>query len=266
MTGALTVTHFDYALIEDKDSKGKLISLEARIKKQHSGMAESIIEIGQELATARAILANHRNGTFIKWVEGACGFSERTAYNYMNAFERFGSFATVAKLEDTAMYALAAPKTPEKAVSEAKKLADKGISVTAKLAKELIAKHRGESKPPTSNSSVNRTASPAPREPSTPPKPEPVGKAAPSEKCPNCAGSKWTEDDGWACAKCHHPYGEPVGDPDEDRIGTQRSKTVKTVEALMRAFDDLHLLLPRSEHGDVITQCKSLLKTAKAWK
>ncbi|HEY4721527.1 MAG TPA: hypothetical protein VII92_06745, partial [Anaerolineae bacterium] len=64
-------------------------------------------------------------------------------------------------------------------------------------------------------------------------------------KCPNCAGTKWTEDDtGLACSKCHHPHGEPTGGIDDDRVTTQRQKTVKTVEALLRAFDDLHLMLP----------------------
>jgi len=69
-----------------------------------------------------------------------------------------------------------------------------------------------------------------------------------------------------SCAKCHHPYGEPTGGADEDRLGTQRQKTVKTAEALLRAFDDLNLLKARSEHGEAIKNCKGLLGTAKGWK
>jgi len=50
-------------------------------------------------------------------------------------------------------------------------------------------------------------------------------------------------------------------------VKIQRQKTVKTVEALMRAFDDLQLLVPKpTEHGDVITECKRLLRIAKGWK
>lgn len=151
----VTTANFDYSTIEDKDVKGKLINIEGRIKKRWAGVVSSIIETGGDLSAARSVLADHKNGTFVRWLEDACGFSERTAYNYMNAFDRFGSFATVAKLEDTAMYALAAPSTPEKAVAEAKKLADKGVQVTAKLAKELIAKHQPKSDPskPTPTSS-----------------------------------------------------------------------------------------------------------------
>ena len=103
-------------------------------------------------------------------------------------------------------------------------------------------------------------------------------------KCPVCAGTKWKEDDdGVSCSKCHHPWGEPAGDPDEDRIKTQRQKTVKTVEALMRAFDDLQAMKARQEHTGptkwiadevdatlrdmgVIAACKGLLKLAKGWK
>jgi hypothetical protein len=83
-------------------------------------------------------------------------------------------------------------------------------------------------------------------------------------KCPSCAGTKWTEDDsGVVCAKCHHPHGEPAGDVDDDRLKTQRQKTVKTVEALMRAFDDLQTMKARKEHAGAIKDCKGLLKIAK---
>ena len=87
------------------------------------------------------------------------------------------------------------------------------------------------------------------------------------DKCPNCAGTKWDEDkEGTFCAKCHHPKGEPAGDVDEERVRTQRSKTVKTVEATMRAFDDLQLLDSNQQHGDAIQSCVGLLEIARAWK
>ena len=86
-------------------------------------------------------------------------------------------------------------------------------------------------------------------------------------KCPNCHGTKWTEGtDGVACAKCCHPYGEPAGDVDDDRLTTQRQKTVKTCEALMRAFDDLQCMKAMKVHDEAITSCKRLLTVAKGWK
>ena len=86
-------------------------------------------------------------------------------------------------------------------------------------------------------------------------------------KCPNCAGKKWTEgEEGVSCARCNHPHGEPTGGTDEDRIATQRSKTIKTAEALLRAFDDLQQLKPTFNYNDAIAGCKALLAIAKAWK
>ena len=86
-------------------------------------------------------------------------------------------------------------------------------------------------------------------------------------KCPNCAGTKWTADEfGATCAKCHQPHGEPSGGADEDRVDIQRSKTIKTCEALMRAFDDLNMLLAKPDHPDAIAQCKFLLTIAREWK
>ena len=103
--------------------------------------------------------------------------------------------------------------------------------------------------------------------PTGPPPPGKKGKPVDLGKCPNCAGERWKEDeDGWECAKCHHPHGEPAGDVDGDRVKIQRQKTVKTVEALMRAFDDLQLLVPKEVHEATITCCKGLLATAKGWK
>ena len=86
-------------------------------------------------------------------------------------------------------------------------------------------------------------------------------------KCPNCAGTKWDEDDeGLACSKCHQPHGEPAGDVDGDRVATQAAKTRKTAEALMRAFDDLNDMCPRAEHPEAIRLCKAALKLGKEWK
>jgi hypothetical protein len=86
-------------------------------------------------------------------------------------------------------------------------------------------------------------------------------------KCPSCAGEKWSEnEDGVYCSKCKHPHGEPAGDIDEGRLATQRSKTIKTIEALMRAFDDINLMHPKADHKEAMTSCKRLIVIAKGWK
>lgn len=53
-------------------------------------------------------------------------------------------------------------------------------------------------------------------------------------------------------------------DPEQE-FRTQRSKTVKTVEALMRAFDDLNRLRKNKAHESMINDCKRQLQTAKNW-
>jgi hypothetical protein len=41
------------------------------------------------------------------------------------------------------------------------------------------------------------------------------------EACPNCQACSWVEDaEGEVCGKCGHPFGEPVGDPDEEASQT----------------------------------------------
>jgi hypothetical protein len=223
----------------------------------------------------------------------------------MSAFEHFGSFPNLGKIELSAMYELA---TNEQAKKKALKLADKGVNVTHKIAKELLAECAPKPTtrtiieqvhvPPETDSAIaddfpiayetevpadheadesgedDSTEAPGTESPQeTDHGPPRNGKEKPAGqdygKCPNCAGTRWTaDDDGVACARCHHPHGESLGgDVDTVRVSDQRSKTVKTVEALMRAIDDLHLLSPRPlEHANYIATCKILLKTAKEWK
>lgn len=55
---------------------------------------------------------------------------------------------------------------------------------------------------------------------------------------------------------------EPSG---RDEFGIQRAKTVKTIEALMRAFDDLNGIRPSMAHKAALTACKGLLERARNW-
>jgi len=205
----------------------------------------------------------------------------------------FGGFLCFAQFEDSALDELAKPSTPKQALTKAIQIAQSGKGMTRKEALDLIAKLSDKGKPGgvrASSSSAPVSPGPATGEAADPsgeedrtgtkpqeqgPRPPRSGKEKPGVasdklgKCPNCASTKWTKDDFGCvvCAKCHHPHGEPTGGADEDRIGVQRSKTVKTAEALMRAFDDLNYLLAKpDEHTEAIASCKFLLKTARAWK
>ncbi len=249
MAKELTAKAFDYSALE-KDTKSKLIWFAGQIGKQKVVHATSGLEMGKMLTEARELCGDK---PFVEWVEAECGYSVSTAYNYMDAFREFGDFPTVGKIELGAMYVLSKSKG---AKQKAIKLADKGIAVTQSMAKKLV--KLCKPKPP---------SPPSEDEPPEPPQDAPETEPQDYGKCPNCAGVKWTEDeDGVVCKKCNHPHGEPAGDRDEDRIKTQRQKTIKTAEALLRAFDDLQTMKARPEYDEAILRTKQLLAIARGWK
>lgn len=58
---------------------------------------------------------------------------------------------------------------------------------------------------------------------------------------------------------------EKPGASFSETIKLARSKAVKTAEALMRAVDDLHELMPSDQHEATIQHCKWILSTVKEW-
>lgn len=62
----------------------------------------------------------------------------------------------------------------------------------------------------------------------------------------------------------NEPSWETPSDPEKE-FRTLRSKTVKTVEALMRCFDDLNRIRKHKQHEALISGCKGMLKTTKNW-
>lgn len=263
---------FDYSVV-DKDTKSDLIYFAGEILKARDAAAKSVIAMGKTLASAQERLANHSGGVFIQWVETECGFSERTAYNLIYAFREFGSFANFAKLEDSAMYALASPATPKKARLEAMKMADKGTPVTHAIAKEIIAKYKAQQQRSDNgkpggggNSSSNTTPvadGPAASQPaavspeSDPFDVDPFEEESARGSQPEEGGENRSQTEVASPA-------DSKADP-EKQFREQRSKTVKTVEALMRAFDDLQRLRKHKAHAGAIAACKNLLQTAKNW-
>lgn len=264
---------FDYESV-DKDTKGKLIALAGQIKRHGKDFIKSVMETGEAIHEAHELLAGTgRDGRFKEWIEIETGLSVSTAYEWKNVYFRAKKLPIIGSFSPTVAYLLAPESVPDEAIKEFAKQVEKGAKATVAAAKATLAKFK----------EISSSSKPhsAPR-PAAPPKPAtshqaaatnsqeaaPAGSAgADLGKCPNCAGTKWDSDDeGVSCAKCHHPHGEPAGDVDDDRVSTQRSKTVKTVEALMRAFDDLNTMLPKPAHTGAIVSCKELLTTARGWK
>lgn len=125
----------------DKDVAGKLRNLANRLQGLKEKLAGHILEIGETITIAHEQFAKQKTGEFLKWVEFEAGYSKSSAYNYMSAFRVFGNVPNFGRIEDSAMYALAQNNTPENALKEALKLADKGVKITHKQAKEIIKKH-----------------------------------------------------------------------------------------------------------------------------
>ena len=128
----------------DKSAVSKLNVLAVYIGKEKGTVIESILKIGEHLAEVKEIIGGAgRDSQFGPWVLSECGFSIKTATNYISAFEAFGDnkLETVSNLSDSAMYLLASDRTPEDATKEAIKRADKGEKITPAVAKEIIAKH-----------------------------------------------------------------------------------------------------------------------------
>lgn len=94
-------------------------------------------------------------------------------------------------------------------------------------------------------------------------------------KCPNCAGTKWEEEDGEvSCAKCHHPWGEPAGDADE-HTATQADLAKKQVkiwaDTIARwlgsspSIDEYRGEWPGPKGDRVLKAAKELYEALKDW-
>jgi hypothetical protein len=92
-------------------------------------VARDIVEIGRHLSEARD---ECKHGEWLPWLEKEFAWSRRTADNFMNVYE-MTKVATVATLPDLpigALYALAAPSTPEAARETVIEAASAGETLT----------------------------------------------------------------------------------------------------------------------------------------
>ncbi|CAN7423860.1 DUF3102 domain-containing protein [Brucella pseudogrignonensis] len=106
--------------------------------------AESIIEVGRELIEQKKLLGH---GNFLPWIEAEFGMSDSAAGKYMRIAHEFSSNSErVTNLSFRALYALAAPSTPEPVRTEVIERAAAGETVTAKQIAELREKHKDKVK------------------------------------------------------------------------------------------------------------------------
>lgn len=251
------------------------LKLKATINENHRLAQKSAGDAIERAVLAGELLCRWKelltHGKFEVFVEKHFDGSARTARMYMQAAKGLNALpkrqsSAVLLTEDSMAGLLVRLKKddPPRAVPS-------GSSPRIKPKSSAESK---DDRPADSSGEDAGTDSPGTTPQETDPRPPRSGKDKPGKpdygKCPNCAGIRWdVEDDGVSCSKCHHPHGEPADKQpeEEDHAETLRSKTVKTMEAAMRCFDDLNLLVPKAgAHKQVIELCKNLLKSAKGWK
>ena len=104
--------------------------------------AQDVWEIGQKLSDVRSRL---KYGQFLTWIKAEFGWSQRTAYNFINVYETFGDrFANLAKVNiaTSLLYQLASPSVPEELRGQILRAAEQGETLTAKELKATIQKRR----------------------------------------------------------------------------------------------------------------------------
>jgi hypothetical protein len=100
-----------------------------------------VVEIGRRLTDAKRRLGH---GRFLVWLTAEFGWSERTAENFMRVYDLQGKFANFADLQVplSALYLLAAPSTPDKALFAVAARAGTNAGLSVVEVKEIIANSR----------------------------------------------------------------------------------------------------------------------------
>ena len=130
-------TFFDYESL-DLAQRQVIQEHTGEIRKRLRRSAQDVWEIGQRLADVRSRL---KYGQFLAWLKAEFGWSQRTAYNFINVYETFGDrFAKLAKVDiaTSVLYQLAAPSVPEALRTEVLKAAASGQKITHKSIKSAI--------------------------------------------------------------------------------------------------------------------------------
>lgn len=109
----------------------------ARIRAHARATTKAIIEIGRELIEVKRLLPH---GAFTKWVTVDCGFTMRSAQNFMRSAEfMHGKSEMVALLAPGAVYRLSAKNAPKEVVADVLRLIEAGQVPTECEVADMIA-------------------------------------------------------------------------------------------------------------------------------
>lgn len=131
---------YDYTQITDSDTRTLARRAAQDIKPRLRRAAQDIVVIGQRLAEVQAKL---EHGQWTPWLETEFDMTYRTAVNFIRVAERFsGKSEMISDLTPTALYALAAPSTPDDAIVEVEQRIEAGKPPTVAETKQIIANHK----------------------------------------------------------------------------------------------------------------------------
>jgi hypothetical protein len=130
------VCTFDYDTL-DATVATSLREQAAKIRAQSRSITSAIIEIGRDLL---AVKQNLSHGRFCSWVKTECGFTTRTAANYMRAAAfAEGKLETVSNLAPAVLYKLATKSTPGEIVTQVMARAKSGETVSDGAVGKMLA-------------------------------------------------------------------------------------------------------------------------------
>jgi N6-adenosine-specific RNA methylase IME4 len=125
---------FNYVEL-DEPTRDSVKAAAERIRCHLTQVHREATAVGQELIQVKAALGH---GHFGKWIKAEFKMSDQTALNLMNLAKRFGSqIPNGLEIQTSALYALAAPSTPEEVVQVALDRAAAGQKLTREDVREI---------------------------------------------------------------------------------------------------------------------------------
>lgn len=131
--------NFNYEIL-DLNTQIRIKQKTSEIKVLIRQTAKNIVEVGQKLSEVKQQL---KHGEFRNWLKTEFNLSISSATKFMQVSEKFKSVNfTHFNFSASALYALAAPSTPDSAREYALRLASKGENITYSKARQIVDQHK----------------------------------------------------------------------------------------------------------------------------
>ena len=137
----MNITHlddlvYDYTQIAFESDRIMSMNVAREIKPRLQRAADDILFIGERLNHVRERLPH---GNWRPWLETEFQMSDQTARNFIHIWERLSDKSKIIlNLGPTALYALAAPSTPDDAITQVEALITNGHTPTVAETKQII--------------------------------------------------------------------------------------------------------------------------------